>query len=230
MRLFTLAQLRDKVRQRADMEDDGNFIPDDELNAYINESVSELYDIILETEQSTVFVKNSPILTQVGTYAYELPSDFYKLTSAHYLVGGDYFPAYPADARAYAELTTNPPHEREPRYYVRAEPGTGQKYIYVFPEVNEAVFAITYIPYAPYLELDADKFDGFNGWEEYVIVDSAVKCLSKEESDTSVLELRRQQLVERIRSQAGYMDTGYPKTIRRLPRRQSIYRYDDGDE
>ena len=49
---------------------------------------------------------------------------------------------------------------------------------------------LLYIPHAPEFaiaNIATDKWDGFNGWEEYVVVDSAIKCLEKEESSTVAL-------------------------------------------
>lgn len=219
-RLYTLAELRTRVRQTADMEDDGNFITDSELNGYINESIAELYDLILDNESGEVFVKNHVIPTQVGTYSYELASDFYKLSSVHYYSGGDYHPAFPTDPRRYAELAANPPDQTCPEYYLRFNPTTGAKQLFVFPEVDENNLAITYMPFAPIMETDDATWDGFNGWEEFAVVSSAIKCLEKQEQDTAALQLRLQRLEKRVKSHSAYMDTGLPDTIKRVKGRK----------
>jgi hypothetical protein len=45
----------------------------------------------------------------------------------------------------------------------------------------------------------------FAAWDEYIIVDAAMKCLEKEESDTRHLMARKMALVERIRHHAMNM-------------------------
>lgn len=72
---------------------------------------------------------------------------------------------------------------------------------------------VWYIPHAPVLAAATDVWNGFNGWEEYPIVDSAIKCLEKEESDTSALELRKQRLINRIQSMSQKRDGGFPERV-----------------
>jgi hypothetical protein len=44
------------------------------------------------------------------------------------------------------------------------------------------------------------------GWHEYIVVDMAIKCLAKEESDTTVLEGRKLALLRRIESESANRD------------------------
>lgn len=55
--------------------------------------------------------------------------------------------------------------------------------------------------------------DGISGWLEYVVVDAAIKCMQKEESDTRVLERQRQGLEKRINDSAANRDAGSPATV-----------------
>jgi hypothetical protein len=52
--------------------------------------------------------------------------------------------------------------------------------------------------------------DWINGWEEYIIVDSAIKILGKEESDATVMGARKAALLGRIQSIAENRDQGAP--------------------
>lgn len=54
---------------------------------------------------------------------------------------------------------------------------------------------------------------GVNGWDEYVIIDAAIKCLVKEESDTNVLLLQKQQMLARIEALASNRDAGDPERV-----------------
>ncbi len=54
---------------------------------------------------------------------------------------------------------------------------------------------------------------GVNGWDEYVIIDAAIKCLIKEESDVQVLLLQKQQMLKRIEDMAANRDAGDPERV-----------------
>ena len=47
-----------------------------------------------------------------------------------------------------------------------------------------------------------------SGYEEYVVIDAAIKCLQKEESDVQVLLVQKQQQLQRIEQAAGKRDAG----------------------
>jgi len=55
--------------------------------------------------------------------------------------------------------------------------------------------------------------DGVSGWTEYIIVDAAIKCMQKEESDTSVLMAQKQALIARIEAAAANRDAGNPAVV-----------------
>jgi hypothetical protein len=70
-----------------------------------------------------------------------------------------------------------------------------------------------YVPkFTPFV-LDADTMDGVNGWEEYIVVDAAMKALAKEESDVSVLMARKQALIQRLDAETQNRDAGSPATV-----------------
>jgi hypothetical protein len=82
------------------------------------------------------------------------------------------------------------------------------------PQDNaEGVYRIWYTPLMPLLSADADVFTGFNGFEEYVVVDAAIKMLAKEESSTTGLERQKAALLQRIQSMAKTVDDSQPEVI-----------------
>ena len=72
-----LNTLRDEARQRADQVN-SEFVTDAELNGYLNNSWSELYDILVSKYQDDYFLTSTSITVTSGTSTYSLPSDFYK--------------------------------------------------------------------------------------------------------------------------------------------------------
>jgi len=52
-----------------------------------------------------------------------------------------------------------------------------------------------------------------DGWLEYVIVDVAIKCKTKEETDTSMFVRQKALLTDRIRNEANNRDMGNPASV-----------------
>lgn len=55
----------------------------------------------------------------------------------------------------------------------------------------------------------SNTVDGVNGWEEYIIVDAAIKALQLQEKDISVLMAQKQMLDRRIEGESKHRDTGF---------------------
>lgn len=56
-------------------------------------------------------------------------------------------------------------------------------------------------------------FDGVSGWEEYAIVDAAIKALVKEESSATELAVAKAGLLTRITEEASARDIGSPPMV-----------------
>lgn len=57
---------------------------------------------------------------------------------------------------------------------------------------------------------DSTSIDGIAGWEEYVIVDAAMKAKIKNEEDISALAMQKEEMKKRIESMAEGRDSGQP--------------------
>lgn len=307
-RVRTLLEMRTEVRQRADMVN-SQFVSDAEIDRYLNESISELYDIIIETAAQEYYLATHSFNTVANQDTYLLPADMYVLKGVDAQVGAPaplpimpyrfndrydwrnvpgfwsqygeiqyrllghahsvptdpgspLFPAEPtglllntvdAAFAATASMQNNDVsmfyigqtvvfgltrlvlqvlevrEDLTPQVVVFSAPLIGVVAGETINQVQVADYApqirftpiptaatsinIWYIPHAPVLATDEDLWNGFNGWEEYPIVDSAIKCLEKEESDTSALELRKQRLYTRIQSLSQKRDGGFPESV-----------------
>jgi hypothetical protein len=60
---------------------------------------------------------------------------------------------------------------------------------------------------------DAVTFDGISGWEEYVIIDAAIKAKIKQEQDISDLKDQRNEMADRIMSMAEGRDAGQAQHV-----------------
>lgn len=61
--------------------------------------------------------------------------------------------------------------------------------------------------------IDSTTIDGVSGWEEYVIVDAALKAMGKEESDVSLLAQQKMAMVKRLQDMAANRDAANPSTV-----------------
>lgn len=213
MATWTLANLRTEVRRRADIET-SQYVKDPELTNYINSSIAELYDVLTQKFGNDYFLNTYTFNLVNGQAAYNLPVTFFKSLGVDIKVSA---------ANEYQTLRRYEFNERN-RYNASLLRGVyGSTYLRYRIQGNQINFTPTptsteeirlfYIPLPTTLSADGDTFDGYNGWEEYVIVDAAIKCLEKEESDTRALQARKAMLNQRIESAAGNRDAGFSPRI-----------------
>lgn len=213
MATFTLAQLKTLVRQRADIEN-SNHIQDEELTNYINGSISELYDILIQKYGSEYFLSSNTFALVNGTGEYNLPADFFKLIGVdlQLTTTSDWVTIKRFDFqernRYSASVLRGVYGSPLVRYHVQ-----GSKLVFQPTPTDTNNIKLWYVPTPVSLSLDADTFSGYNGWEEYVIVDAAIKCMEKQELDTSALQLRKNMLIQRIESAAGNRDANFGPRI-----------------
>jgi hypothetical protein len=239
--LITLAQLRDKVRQRADMVG-STFVTDPELSGYINDSASELFDILVtrfEDQFTRVRISialNAPIsldtvgfCTDLGVEdTYDIPFEsFLKLRALEAEVGGEWVTLRHiplADWRKYTMLDGSM-SSRPFGYTIMAD-----RIVIVPDGLRDATlglstedgrrYRIYYIPqFTPMKDAESDPDDELtggqeelfecpSGWHDYIVIDAAIKCLQKEESDVTVLVMAKAAMLERIKRAASQRDAG----------------------
>lgn len=207
-RKVTLQYLKEQSRLRADKVGSG-FIQNDELEAYINSSACELYDLLVSAYGNDYFRQTHTFSTQADTSKYDLPDDFYKLLGIDFIIGSQ-------------EALTLKPFQFNERnrfrignYWSAIRSGAGPRYnigsdqLEFLPVPDGAHdLELHYVPSCPILANDADEFDGVNGWEEMIILDAAIKMLQKEESDVSVLAVQKANIIKRIEAMKENRDSG----------------------
>lgn len=214
---ITLADLRSRARERADMKN-SNFVEDTELNYYINSSIAELHDILVQSYGQDYFLESTTFTTVGGQEEYNLSTiftnnDFYKVRGIDAkLNGDDFFTLKPFNFNErnrfqhfgvwdYLGITNV-------RYRLL---GSKLKFS---PAPDAAITVkIWYIPKHTELVNDTDILDDINFYAEYVIVDAAIKMLNKEESDVSVLMAQKADLKRRIEEASNNRDAGEPESI-----------------
>lgn len=208
----TLSSLRTRVRERADMKN-SNFVEDSELNQYINSSYQELYDILVTSFEDYYTLPPVSFSIASGSNYYTLPTDFYKLRGVDAKLDSDnYYTMQPFDFANRNKFNQSLLVLNSANYYKQYRIVGGR--LYITPEDNASGdYRIWYVPRATTLTSDSSTLDGINGWEEYIVVDAARKCLDKEESDTSALAQEKEMLRQRIINASAKRDAGMPKTI-----------------
>lgn len=210
----TLAQLKTRIRERADMEN-SQFIADSELLSYINMSYAEIYDLMVTTYEDYYVTTQDITLTSGDSGVSALPADFSKLRGVDYQLGGNWVTIYPYDwntrnlrQRAVNKIAIGDLNltYRVVGSNLRIEPRDGAT----------GTYQMWYIPVFTPLSGETDLVDSHiarHGWEEYIVVDAAIKCLAKEESNTEHLLLEKRQLIKRIEGAAGDRDADQPEQI-----------------
>jgi hypothetical protein len=76
-RTVTRTELVLRARRRAKMEN-STFVSSAEMNTLVDESVAELYDLLIAARGQEYYRSGARLFTIPGTVLYELPPDFYK--------------------------------------------------------------------------------------------------------------------------------------------------------
>ncbi len=207
----TLGQLRTRARQLANMDSTPStdtLCGDTEVDGYINTHLSDLYDVLAAAAPEGYYSSDVEFNTTAGTISYALANvgltDFRSLQRIFLKVS--------ADQRL--PLTT----------IVDADRGG-----YRAPQGAYTV-VVRYTPALTDLANTNSTFDGVSGWDELVVALAARDMLIKEESDITGVEVKIQDLRQRLDAYANKRDQGEPPRMRRAaglttPFPQSLHGY-----
>lgn len=224
---INLGYIRYLATLRADMLNSG-FLTLDEWNSNINQSAYELYDILVTKFGDDYFLAPPVSFVTTGSNPYPLPDGattiggsvppaIYKLVGVDcgVAVGNNAWVTLPRfnwidrNKFIYPQLQANALgvfnlsyREMGNNLYFIPNPSSGQQ------------IQLWYVPIMTQLLKDTDMLPfSISGWSEYVIVDAAIKAMSKEESDVSSLSAQKAALLMRIETTAANRDVGQPNTI-----------------
>ena len=195
--MATLAVLRTRAQEESDNVNQ-TFVANSDWLSFINAAYAEVYGLIT-TAFGNDYYTQSPVAgytfsTDGVNERFALPTAFFKLRGVDVLYGG---------TNQYVSI--NPfafAHRNRFNITGSSVPASGQ------------TVRVFYIPKVTLLAVDADvTIDLQNDWEEYIVVDAALRAVAKEESDVSVLMMRKQALVQRINEEAENRDASQPMGI-----------------
>lgn len=203
--MVTLADLILEARQKADMVN-STFIEDPEWKSYINDSYSELYDILVSRFED-YYSESMPFTLTASGQVQSPPADLYKIRGIDYIASSD----RPITLRKFN-------FEERNRYQVQTTNiwrGTFKKSyrlmgngIHILPAASApGSYILWYIPRFTPLNDSTDVLGDVLDFKEYITVDAAIKALAKEESDVVVQMTQKQALKDRIEAMASNRDT-----------------------
>jgi len=196
----TLANLRTRVRRRADRENDPH-ITEPELTTHINASYKELWDLLVAAS-ADYFLTSEEFTLSGSSSTRALPSGYYKTRGVDYSDSGEWRPL-----KRFTFHNRNRDDVR--RYRVM---GTNLR---IIPEGNcPGTYRHWYEVGPTALSADGDTLnDAVDMWDEYIVVDAAIKVSLKSEKDVSALMAEKQALAQRISVMAATRDDGEPDTV-----------------
>ncbi len=235
--LMSLLDLRTAARQRSDTENDPH-ISDSELTGYLNQSAFELYDLLVQAYGDNYFLVYPDYVFQTDgasdVFAFPDGTNAYLLNDGVTVAPAVYKPLGVDVSTAHGEpgtwITLHPFNNAERNAYALAGavPFVGILDLRYNFRGNNLWFTpvpaagqylrLLYVPRMAPLAQDTDLLDGVSGWTEYVIVDAAIKCLLKQESDASALMAQKAGLKQRIDAMKVNRNAGQPKTSQRTRR------------
>jgi hypothetical protein len=215
----TLSQLRTAAQQRCDRVN-STFVTSSEWASYINSSALQLYSIIVEKFGDDY--SSAPPLrwtTDGVTERYQLPPDFFKLLGVDLLVTPNQpsyrltvYPFNRGQRNKYSPWNVPIAYGMLSNLHYRLD----GKYLWFtpFPASGQQV-QIEYVPVFTQLVNDTDVLNTgvLAGFDEYVVLDAAIKAMVKEESDASALMAQKGEVVQQIEIAAENRDAGMPVTV-----------------
>lgn len=191
-----LSELREDVRQRCDLPTftSSTFITTDAVTRMINVSLQTLYSRLMEAWGEGYFSKSGNITANIDNATSDLPADFLKMVSAHWLRGtDDIVPMREAsiDDLRFAQFASR--EWSSPRYRLRTN-----TILWVPTPSVEYEVAVEYVYAAPDLSADDDTFDAGPGWDEYVVLDVCRKVFERQEKDAQHFIAARNEVERNI--------------------------------
>ena len=177
----SLFNLRTEARYKANMVGlAGKLVTDRELTTYINRSLEELYDLVIQAYDANYFLDGYDFTLVPDQEDYNLPTDFYKFGGLDVVIGGETFALgnFNFAERAYYDSSITAGRWDTPLMHYNVQSTT----IKILPTPRttyECKAWYTKLPVA--LAADSDTVDDavIRSWLEYVTTDAAIKMLNK---------------------------------------------------
>lgn len=186
-----------------------NFVAntDSSIHAWANEANQKLHGMLVDA-LGEEYVSSSQAFTTVANQSdYALPAAFYKL----YGVDLDYHGQI-RSLRQYNRAERNLYRELHPEFTPRYSLVGSNLRLYPVPPAGLSG-AILYAPEATILNVGVDTVTYPNGWERFIVIDTAIQMLLKEESSVTALSAERASIIKEIESTKEARDLATPRQV-----------------
>ncbi len=187
----TLLEMRNRVRERTDTENQSN-PSDTELTQLINTCYQEMYAKLIK--HSLHKAESTQSITADGSAAYNLDAGMYSILGV-WRVDGSGVPTR-LERHDHRLLTTADITGPADSYRVIGAT------IEFYPRPSTDTYTIRYVPEPGVLSADGDEIDGVLGWEEYVVVAASIKVMRKLGIAADDLKEDLAELDARLRAEA----------------------------
>ena len=200
--MVTTAQLIARAKQAGNLEN-SEFIDDDEWLGYANASIGELHELI-SFHYDEDFITEETTLSLTGSL-YQLSNPNVKIRLLQKITSDN--DKIPLRRVALDDAFSYPCSTNFPGY---TQLGDIVKFLPEDQAPGDIYFA--YVPTQQVLSGSSDqlsgKYTGGNGWEEFIIIDMAIKALQKEDPSDGLehLQRRKDAMIERIKNAAANRD------------------------
>lgn len=202
-----------RLRQLTDIENAANRFPDAEIQDYLKTAHRKWLDFLFNNNGSHLLeIVNSATNTVAGTATINKPgSNPYRIIGVDAVVGG-------------VTRTLRPlPHGERNRFNSDTLTWQSQRQLYyrleltsirLFPTPDAAYNVIVYYVNSGNLDFTGSGFvDGYNGWEEYIVLEAALMVLDKDNRRKEHIERRLADLKDSIISSVRGIDDGEPQVV-----------------
>jgi hypothetical protein len=207
------------------------FLTDDMWNFNINQSMKELFDVLVSKFGDDWFLAPPLLISLTGLQFYPLPDGalyggapaLYKLNGVDINISGGsagpnaaWVPVARSNWSDRDRYTTFPGQAGALNNVYQMSYRQMGSNLWVFPQNMNQTIRLLYVPRPTELLVDTDMLDfSVSGWSEYVIVDAAIKALLKEESFEQAASQQqiKDRLLARIEVMASDRDVGQPNAV-----------------
>lgn len=208
---MTLTQAIEEVRRRTDTQEN-QVVTDAEVTSYINLSQQELYGLLIQTYGADYALSSGSLTYTGSSNTVALPSDFFKLRGVDVLTGGQYVTIKPFNLEE-RNLLANIPNSIGAPWFSALRYRLSGNNLWIEPLPPACTVRLWYAPKLTALSAGTDALIGYNGWEEYTIVDASIKVMQKQDLDVKVLFAQKGALIQRLNSEMENRDAGSPATV-----------------
>lgn len=187
-RTFTLLELRTRAMRRAGIDTSADLTPA-VVNEFVNDGIARLWDI-LKGKDDDRLVTSASLSTTIGVAEVALPTTFLELRKLEVADA-----SLPSGWRRLRSSTLDAQHLYSSlynkRYRYRLQ---GSSLVLMPTPAAVETLRLYFIPYAAILTSDSDTFDGYSGYERYVVEYTYREILGRQNLDTSASDARLERI------------------------------------